>query len=276
MTVKACVIGWPIRHSRSPLIHGYWLKKYGIDGSYTKEEVHPDALESFLSGIPANGFSGCNVTVPHKETALALAAVADETARAVGAANTLWHEDGVLQASNTDVYGFMTHLEVSAPGWDAGRPAMVLGAGGAARAVIKGLADRGLPEIRIANRTMARAQSLADHFGDPAVVVEWERRAPALEDCGLLVNTTTLGMTGSAPLDIDLAALPEDAVVMDIVYAPLMTPLLEEAGRQGNRTVDGLGMLLHQAVPGFEKWFGQRPEVTDELRDIIVADLEAG
>lgn len=273
MTVKACVIGWPIGHSRSPLIHGHWLAKYGIDGSYTQEEVHPDALEEFLTNIPANGFSGCNVTVPHKESALKLADIADETAEAIGAANTLWHENGALYASNTDVYGFMTHLDMSAPDWGAGRPVMVLGAGGAARAVVKGLADRGLPEIRIANRTVARAQTLADHFGDPALVAEWGHRSEALEGCGLLVNTTTLGMTGSAPLEIDLDALPEDAVVMDIVYSPLTTDLLARAMRRGNRVVDGLGMLLHQAVPGFERWFGVRPEVTPELRALVVADL---
>lgn len=274
MTAKACVIGWPIGHSRSPLIHGYWLKRYGIDGGYTREDVHPDALEGFLKGIPGNGFKGCNVTVPHKEAALALADMADDTARAIGAANTLWHENGALHAGNTDAYGFITHLEASAPDWDASAPALVLGAGGAARAVVKALLDRGLAEIRIANRTAARAGALAAHFGARVAPIEWDERAEALEGCGLLVNTTTLGMAGSLPLEVDLDALPEPAAVMDIVYTPLTTPLLAAAQRRGNRVVDGLGMLLHQAVPGFEKWFGVRPEVTDELRALAVADME--
>lgn len=274
MSVRACVIGWPVGHSRSPLIHGYWLGHYGIAGAYTKEQVKPEDLEDFLKAMPDNGFSGCNVTVPHKEAALALADAAGETARAVGAANTLWVEDGALHAANTDVYGFMTHLEISAPGWDASRPALVLGAGGAARAVVAGLAGRGVPDIRIANRTFARAEALASYFGGGVTALAWEQRGQALEDCGLLVNTTTLGMTGSDALDMPLGKLRTDGVVMDIVYSPLATPLLADARRRGNPTVDGLGMLLHQAVPGFEKWFGVRPRVTDALRELVVADLE--
>jgi shikimate dehydrogenase len=277
MTVKACVIGWPISHSRSPLIHWTWLKEYGIDGAYTAEAVPPDGLEDFLKSLAENGFAGCNVTVPHKEVALALVEEADDAARAVGAVNTLWLENGALCATNTDVYGFLTHLDLSAPGWDdKGRPATVLGAGGAARAVLKALAERGLADIRLANRTAARAEALAQHFGDAVGPVAWEDRAAALEGCGLLVNSTSLGMEGGSPLELALDALPEDAVVYDIVYVPLLTDLLARAQGRGNRTVDGVGMLLHQAVPGFEKWFGVRPEVSEELRAPVIADLERG
>jgi shikimate dehydrogenase len=277
MTVRACVIGWPVSHSRSPLIHGTWLKQYGIDGIYTAEAVAPDELESFLKNLGGKGFAGCNVTVPHKEAALALADEADEAARLVGAANTLWLEQGMLYATNTDVYGFLTHLDRSVPGWnDEARPAMVLGAGGAARAVLKALTERGLDDIRLANRTAARAETLAEHFGGGVNAMAWDDRASALEGCGLLINSTSLGMTGAPPLELDLEALPQDAVVYDIVYVPLLTDLLARAQARGNRTVDGLGMLLHQAVPGFEKWFGVRPEVTEELRALLVADLENG
>ncbi len=275
MSVKACVIGWPITHSRSPLIHGYWLARHGIDGAYTREAVRPEALEDFLNAIPGNGFSGCNVTVPHKESALALADKADEVARRIGAANTLWFENGALHATNTDTYGFITHLDATAPGWDrVSRPVTVLGAGGAARAVLAGLLERGVGELRLVNRTRARADALAEGFGAGVIVEDWDSRGLALEGCGLLVNTTTLGMEGAPALDIDLSRLPGDAAVYDLVYAPLVTPLLSDAARRGNRMIDGLGMLLHQAVPGFEKWFGLRPQVTDELRAGIVADLE--
>lgn len=274
MTIKACVIGWPIGHSRSPLIHGHWLARHEIDGTYTKEAVKPDDLEAFLRGMSAGGFAGCNVTVPHKERALEFAEKADAVARTIGAANTLWIEDGVLKATNTDAYGFITHLDSSAPGWEDGsRPVAVLGAGGAARAVLAALLERGIAEVRLLNRTRARADNLAARFGAGVTAYDWHSRADALEDCGLMVNTTTLGMAGSAPLDIDLERLPTAAAVYDLVYAPLETLLLSQAARRGNRTIDGLGMLLHQAVPGFEKWFGVRPEVSDELRALIVADL---
>lgn len=273
MSVKACVIGWPIAHSRSPLIHGHWLAHHNIEGSYTKEAVHPDDLEEFLRSMDSKGFAGCNVTVPHKERALELAENADEVARAIGAANTLWLEDGVLNATNTDAYGFMTHLDASAPGWEAAWPIAVLGAGGAARAVLAGLLERGAGEIRFLNRTRARADKLAERFGTGITVYDWDARADALEGCGLLVNTTTLGMAGSPPLELDLERLPREAAVYDLVYAPLETALLKGAKDRGNRVIDGLGMLLHQAVPGFEKWFGVRPEVSDELRALIVADL---
>lgn len=274
MTVKACVVGWPVAHSRSPLIHGYWLEQYGVDGVYDRQAVKPEALAGFLKALPQHGYTGCNVTVPHKETALALANSADAVATDIGAANTLWIEDGELRATNTDAHGFIAHLDAAAPGWDAqARPAAVLGAGGAARAVLAALRNRGVPEIRLLNRTPARAEGLARHFGDMVKVGDWQARAAALSGCGLLVNTTTLGMTGAGTLELDLARLPEDAAVYDLVYAPLETDLLARARARGNRAVDGLGMLLHQAAPGFEKWFGVRPKVTEGLRARVAADL---
>jgi shikimate dehydrogenase len=274
---RACVIGWPVEHSRSPLIHRYWLQQYGIDGAYEKEAVRPEALARFLGSLGAQGFAGANVTLPHKEAALRLATVADDAARAIGAANTLWlDQNGRLCASNTDAYGFMTNLNQAAPGWNEGRrPVMVLGAGGAARAILHGLLAEGSTRIFLANRTLDRTESLAQAFGPAVEVVDWEDRNRALSSCGLLVNATSLGMTGKEPLEIDLAALPKDAVVADIVYSPLETPLLAQARARGNRAVDGLGMLLHQAVPGFERWFGVRPGVTPELRAQVAASLGA-
>jgi len=274
---RACVIGWPVEHSRSPLIHRYWLKLYGIDGAYEKEAVRPEDFESFLGSLAARGYAGANVTLPHKEAALRAAAIADEAARAIGAANTLWlDQTGRLCASNTDAYGFMTNLDEEAPGWNEGRrPVLVLGAGGAARAIVYGLLAAGASRILLANRTRERAEALTEAFGEPVKVIDWEQRNRALTGCGLFVNATNLGMTGKEPLDIDLAALPQDAVVADIVYSPLETELLAAARARGNRTVDGLGMLLHQAVPGFERWFGVRPEVTPELRAHAAASLGA-
>jgi shikimate dehydrogenase len=272
---RACVIGWPVEHSRSPLIHRYWLKQYGLDGAYEKEAVKPEDLPAFLSGLAARGYAGANVTLPHKEAALRLATVADEAARTIGAANTLWlDEAGRLNASNTDAYGFMTNLNAVAPGWNEGRrPVMVLGAGGAGRAVLHGLLAEGASRILLANRTAGRAQELADAFGPAVTVVDWRERDHALLGCGLLVNATSLGMTGKETLDLDLALLPSDAAVADLVYSPLETRLLAAARGRDNRTVDGLGMLLHQAVPGFERWFGVRPAVTDELRAHVAASL---
>jgi shikimate dehydrogenase len=274
---RACVIGWPVEHSRSPLIHRYWLQQYGIDGAYEKEAVRPEALARFLGSLGAQGYVGANVTLPHKEAALRHAAVADEAARMIGAANTLWLDQaGRLCASNTDAYGFMTNLNEQAPGWNrSGRPVLVLGAGGAARAILHGLLAEGVRRLLLANRTRDRAEALARAFGPAVEAIDWDERSPALSGCGLLVNATSLGMTGKEGLDIDLAALPKDAVVADIVYSPLETQLLAEAGAQGNRAVDGLGMLLHQAVPGFERWFGVRPEVTPELRAHVAASLGA-
>lgn len=271
---KACVIGWPIEHSRSPLIHGHWLKKYGIDGSYTKIAVEPQNVAGFFASLAEQGLSGCNVTVPHKEAAFAAAAVRDASAVAVGAANTLWLENGRLHAANTDTYGFMRHLSVSAPGWDAPkRPVVILGAGGSARAITYGFLEAGVPEVRVVNRTLDRAVEIARHFGARVSPVAWSEREAALSGAGVLVNTTTLGMAKSGPLDVDLGALPADAIVADIVYVPLETDLLRRARARGLKGVDGLGMLLHQAVPGFEKWFGVRPEVTADLREIIVRDI---
>jgi len=272
---KACVIGWPVEHSRSPLIHRYWLAEYGIDGTYDKEAVRPEDFVAFVGALAEHGYVGANVTLPHKEAALRLARSADEAAIAIGAVNTLWLDaEGRLHASNTDAYGFMTNLDAEAPQWNEGLgAAMVLGAGGAARAVLYGLIKATDAKIFVANRTRARAEALAHLFGPRVEVVDWGARNAAFGTCGLLINTTSLGMTGQAPLDIDLTALPQDAVVADIVYNPLLTPLLVAAAKRGNATVDGLGMLLHQAVPGFERWFGVRPEVTPALRAHVVASL---
>ncbi len=271
---RACVIGWPVAHSRSPLIHGYWLEKYSLRGHYDKQAVPPEDFPAFLDGFAESGLVGANVTVPHKELAYELVDRREPAAEAARAVNTLWLDDGQLVGDNTDIYGFLANLDEGAPGWDGGSRAAVLGAGGAARAVLKGLIDRGFTEIRLANRTVSKAQALAEAFGPAVHPVAWTERDAMLDGCALLVNTTSLGMEGSPALDIDLAALPGDAVVTDIVYVPLQTPLLREAAGRGLRAVDGLGMLLHQAVPGFARWFGVRPEVTPELRARIVADIE--
>ena len=271
----AGVIGWPIAHSRSPLLHGYWLKQHGIPGAYLPFAVRPGEVRAALRGLAALGFAGCNVTVPHKEETLALVDTADELSRRIGAANlVVVGPDGSLHGSNTDAYGFLANLRERAPGWraDAG-PAVVIGAGGSARAVIVSLADAGAPEIRLVNRTGERAETVAASLGGPIQVVEWEARAEALEGARLLVNTTTQGMHGQPPLDLGLSALPRDAVVTDLVYVPLETPLLAAARARGNVAVDGLGMLLHQAVPSFAAWFGVTPEVTAELRALAEATL---
>ena len=272
---RSCAIGWPISHSRSPLIHGYWLKRYDIEGSYDRCPVRTEELPAFVERLRQGDFRGCNVTVPHKEAMLALVDTADETARAIGATNTVWVEAGRVHAGNTDAYGFATHLEAAAHGWrQQCRAAVVLGAGGAARAVLHALLAAGVEEIRLCNRSLPRAEALAGHFGSRVKSLPWDGRAAALAGAGLLVNSTTLGMKGSEALDIDLGPLPAHAVVYDLVYVPLRTPLLQAAAARGLRTVDGLGMLLHQAVPGFERWFGRRPEVTPELRQLIAADIE--
>jgi shikimate dehydrogenase len=272
---RACVVGWPIEHSRSPLIHGYWLKHYGIDGDYVRRPVKPEETGAFFRDLAALGFVGCNVTVPHKEAAFRAAARPDAAASSVGAANTLWLEDGVLCASNTDIYGFISNLDDRTPGWDKfGLPVAVLGAGGAARGIIRGLLDRGIQQIRLANRSRERAEGLAASFGGSISVFDWEGRDSMLIGCGLLVNTTTLGMAGQPPLDLDIAGLSRPGVVCDVVYSPLETGLLRCARAAGLHVADGLGMLLHQAVPGFETWFGVRPAVTPELRALIIADLK--
>jgi shikimate dehydrogenase len=276
---RACVVGWPVEHSRSPLIHGHWLQVYGIAGSYTKEAVPPENLGAFLGSLRERGFSGCNVTLPHKEAAFAAAAERDPSALAVGAANTLWLADGRLCAANTDTYGFMTHLARTVPDWaSADRPVAIFGAGGAARAVVHGLLEAGVAEIRLSNRTRDRAEELAQafrHRRGRIRVFDWATRGGAAHGACVVVNTTSLGMKGAGSLDLDVTQFDDRTVVADIVYVPLETPLLRSARLRGLRTVDGLGMLLHQAVPGFEKWFGIRPEVTDALWALIVADIEA-
>jgi shikimate dehydrogenase len=268
----ACLIGWPAAHSRSPLIHHYWLRKLGIDGGYVIEAVPPDELQDFVFRLALRGFVGANVTIPHKERVLKLSKP-DERACAVGAANTLWFADGELCSTNTDVEGFLNNLDASAPGWDRAEEVVVLGAGGAARAVVFGLLERGIKRVHLANRTRARADVIADQFGDKVFPVDWEAFGNLLPRAKLLVNTTSLGMHGQETLDLDVGKLPLDAVVSDLVYVPLNTALLSAAKARGLRTADGLGMLLHQAVRGFELWFGQRPQVTAELRALVEADL---
>ncbi|MAN79246.1 MAG: shikimate dehydrogenase [Rhodospirillaceae bacterium] len=271
----AGVMGWPVNHSLSPVLHGHWLDALGIDGAYVPLAVAPEDFARVLAALPKMGFRGVNVTVPHKEAALAAVDEADALARRIGAVNTvIVGDDGRLTGTNTDGFGFLENLKGSAPGWVAGQgPAVVLGAGGAARAVIVALMDAGTPQIRLVNRTRARADRLAEDLGGPVTVHDWDDRAAILADADLLVNTTTLGMTGKDPLEISLDALPTTALVNDIVYAPLETGLLAAARARGNAVVDGLGMLLHQARPGFEAWFGQVPQVTPDLRARILAHL---
>lgn len=274
---RAFVVGHPIAHSRSPLIHGYWLSQHGIPGSYERLDVAPEAFPDFLRALPESGFRGGNVTIPHKEAAYALVDTLTPRAQKIGAVNTLVvGPDGRVRGDNTDAPGFCAHLDHSlGAGWTerAGGTAVVLGAGGAARAIVVGLAESGLRRILIANRTRARAETLAALAPGIGAALAWDDLPDALAGAGLLVNTTSLGMKGQPPLDLDLTPLPETAAVADIVYAPLETDLLAAARRRGLAAVDGLGMLLHQAVPGFEAWFGLRPAVTPGLRDSIVADL---
>lgn len=274
--LKAFVCGHPIAHSRSPKIHGYWLRQHGIAGSYEAVDIAPLDFAAFLRSLASHGFRGGNITIPHKEAAFALADCRDEAAEAIGAANTLWLEDGKLHASNTDAYGFAANLDARAPEWRRVRAAVVLGAGGSSRAVVHALKSRGIADIRIVNRTLARAVELAHHFGDGVSAHETAALPELLPGAGLVVNTTSLGMKGAGDLPADPAFMASGAIVTDIVYVPLETRFLAAARRHGLKTVDGLGMLLHQAVPGFERWFGVRPEVTPELRAMIVSDLDAG
>ena len=268
----ACLIGWPAAHSRSPLIHHYWLRKLGIEGGYSIEAIPPEGFAEFVSRLSAHGFVGANVTLPHKERALALT-VPDTRARAIGAANTLWYDGAELRSTNTDIEGFIGNLDASADGWDGIEEALVLGAGGSSRAVVFGLLDRGIKHVHLANRTMERAQALADQFGAAVQPIEWDAIDGVLPRAGLLVNTTSLGMHGQPALEVDVNLLSGEAIVADLVYVPLETALLKAARARGLKTADGLGMLLHQAVRGFELWFGQRPEVTPELRALVEADL---
>jgi shikimate dehydrogenase len=268
----ACVIGWPVEHSRSPLIHDYWIRQFGLQAAYRLEAVPPERFTDFVGHLAEHGYVGANVTVPHKEAALQLSAP-DALAAAVGAANTLWLEAGVLRSTNTDIEGFVASLDAGVPGWAEAESAVVLGAGGAARAIVSGLLDRGLRRIHVVNRSLDRAVAMRQRFGDRVVPSGWEFRNDLLVGAGLLVNTTTLGMAGQPPLEVDLAPLAAGAIVADIVYAPLVTPLLAAAGARGLRTVDGLGMLLHQAAGAFVRFFGLRPQVTEGLRALVEADL---
>lgn len=268
----AGVFGWPVEHSRSPRLHGYWLEAYGIDGAYVPLPVRPEHFEQALRLLPALGFAGANVTLPHKEAALKAVDESSALARRIGAVNTvIVRDDGSLYGDNTDAEGFVANLREGAPGWDAGTgPAVILGAGGVARAVGVALLDAGAPEIRIVNRTASRAEKLARELGNRAKVSLWVDRAHVLAEAALLVNATLLGMDGQAALDIDLGLLAKDAVVTDTVYTPLETPLLRMAAERGNIAVDGIGMLLHQGRRGFEAWYGVAPEVTPELRTFVL------
>ncbi len=271
---QACVIGYPAKHSRSPKLHGYWLDRYEIEGAYRAEEIPPDGFPAFVQNLAEHGYVGANVTMPHKDAALELSKP-DERARAVGAANTLWFEDGVLRSTNTDVEGFLGSLDTASPGWDQRTAsAVVLGAGGAGRAVTLGLIERGLSEIHVVNRTIEKAVALKQRFGDVIEPASWDQLPSLLRGANLLVNTTSLGMHGEPALDVALDEMAPHAVVADIVYVPLKTQLLLDAEAHGFATANGLDMLLHQAVRGFELWFGKRPEVTRELYDLLAADIE--
>ena len=272
--IRACCIGWPVTHVRSPLIHGYWLKRYGIDGAYGREAVEPGAVEAFLRSLGDRGLAGCNVTIPHKESAFAAMDEVDPGAVAVGAVNTVWLDGGRLVGMNSDVIGFLKNLDQQAPGWDreVGH-ALILGAGGAARGIVHGLLSRGVPVVTVANRSLAKAEAIA--AGHPRAIrpLSWDALPRQLAEADLLVNTTSLGMVGQPPLELPLDALKPSAIVSDIVYVPLETDLLARAAARGHRTVEGLGMLLHQAVPGFQRWFGVTPEVTADLHAHLAADI---
>ena len=269
----AAVLGHPVAHSRSPALHNYWLKRYGIKGHYIPIDIAPMDLSRLLRTLPELGFVGCNVTIPHKETVLALADVVTDRAALIGAANTLiFRPDGKIHADNTDGYGFIANLRQYAPGWipDLG-PAALIGAGGAARAVVASLLESGVTELRIANRTRVRAEQIKAEFGAKVVVYDWAQAGNMLEGAMTVVNATSMGMEGKPPLRVPLDALAPGTLVTDLVYTPLMTPFLLEAQSRGCEVVDGLGMLLHQGAPGFERWFGQRPEVDDDLRRAVLA-----
>lgn len=270
--ILAAVIGWPISHSRSPLVHGHWLRRHGIAGYYVPIGLRPENFETGIRALPKLGFAGVNVTLPYKETVLNLASSISDRAALIGAANTIsFRPDGSIHADNTDGYGFIENLQQAEPDWTPKTgPALVLGAGGAAKAIVSALLKAGAPELRIANRTRQRAQILAETYGAKVSVVDWNSASQAMSGAHTIVNTTALGMTGQAPLNVTLQHAPANALVTDIVYEPLITPFLEQARARGLRTVDGLGMLLHQAVPGFHHWFGVRPEVDGELRRAVL------
>lgn len=269
----AGVMGWPVAHSRSPTIHNYWIRKYGLNGAYVQLPVAPGRLAQAVPGLAALGFRGCNITIPHKVEALQLVDEVDSMARRMGAMNTIVVQaDGSLKGFNNDGFGYIQSLIDAQPDWraDAG-PITVLGAGGAARAVVLSLADRGAKEIRLLNRTFDKAEALAKEFGSPVKALPWEERHAALADVALLVNTTSQGMHGQPDLDLNLDALPKHALVSDVIYVPLETPLLLAARQRGNPTVNGLGMLLNQARPAFNAWFGVMPEITEELKQALIA-----
>ena len=273
--IKACVIGWPISHSRSPIIHGYWLKQHGIEGSYTRQPVEPANLQAFLGSLAEQGYAGCNVTIPHKEQAYQLVSRADDTTDRLGAVNTIYVRDGKLLGTNTDGEGFINSLRHAQPELVLKNERVaVLGAGGASLAIVNSLLEQGVTSIALANRTLEKAEQLRKRFGSKVNPIAWEKAEDQLADCDLLVNTTSLGMTGQAELAIDLARLPQKALVTDIVYTPLRTPLLERAAARGNPVVEGLGMLLHQAVRGFSLWFGVTPQVTPQLHDLVARDVD--
>ena len=269
----AGVIGSPIGHSKSPVLHGYWLNKYGIKGHYVPIELSHETFEQGLRSLPLLGFKGVNVTLPFKIAALSIADVVTDRAALIGAANTItFLKDGRIQADNTDGYGFIANLKQNAPNWEAAKgPALVLGAGGSARAIVSALLAEGVPEVILANRTRNRGEMLREHFGGRIRVIDWNKASDTLGTVATLVNTTSLGMSGQPPLPVNLEKISKDTLVTDIVYAPLKTALLEQADQKGCQTVDGLGMLLHQAVPGFENWFRKKPQVDEGLRAAVLA-----
>lgn len=272
---RAFVAGFPISHSRSPLIHNHWVRQFGIDGHYEALEITPEKFEAFIADLKkGENYRGGNVTIPHKEAAYRLADNPDELAEELGASNTLWLEDGLLHATNTDGHGFTANLDHHRAGWDQVDTAVILGAGGASRSVIQSLRNRGIKEIHVVNRTIDRARQLADHFGPAIHAQPMAALSEVLKGAGLFVNTTSLGMDGAEEMAVDFTPLAQNALVTDIVYVPLKTSFLLQAEEQGFSTVDGLGMLLHQAVPGFEKWFGRRPTVENDLRQRVIDDMD--
>jgi shikimate dehydrogenase len=272
-TRRACVMGWPAKQSKGPIMHGYWIERYGIDGEYRIEEVPPEKFPAFLADLAGHGYVGGNVTLPHKVVALQCSEP-DERARAIGAANTLWLDDGVLRSTNTDGEGFFRNLDLTTPGWNADLGSVVVvGAGGASRAIVYGLRERGAEQINLVNRTASRAEALRDAFGPRVQPRTFDELARLIPDARLIVNTSSLGMRGNPDLAWDLSRARPDTVVSDIVYLPLETSLLAEARRHGLRTTDGVGMLLHQAGRGFSLWFGVEPEVTEEQRARVLAAL---
>lgn len=274
---KATVIGWPISHSRSPLIHNHWIRQYGIDGSYEKLAVPPEDLGSYLTSLKNGECVGTNVTIPHKENATAFIDEPDDRVRRIGALNTVWRENGRLHATSTDGPGFVANISHTLPGSDiTSGPVTMLGAGGSARSIIDELLRQGVPRINVYNRTQVRAEALAQHFGPHVVAVDPQQLARVLGDTQFFINTTPAGMAGAKELELPWASLNGKAIVADIVYTPLVTPFLETARARGHAIVPGLGMLLHQAVLGFEKWFGVRPQVTQDLHDIVASDIAAG